>query len=106
MSVRQVVRLGLVGKTGMLRSYSKDDLIFVDSLIDRLGLAETAGALIGELSGGQSQRAFIAAGPAARPKILLLDEPTTGIDRSGQQRFIEQVLKLKQELGLTVVFQP
>jgi len=104
MSVRQVVRLGLVGKTGMLRSYSKDDLIFVDSLIDRLGLSETACAPIGELSGGQAQRAFIARALAARPKILLLDEPTTGIDRSGQQRFIEQVLKLKQELGLTVVF--
>jgi zinc transport system ATP-binding protein len=104
MSVRQVVRLGLVGKTGMLRSYAKDDLVFVDHLIDRLGLLEIAAAPIGQLSGGQAQRAFIARALAARPKILLLDEPTTGIDRSGQQRFIEQVLKLKQELGLTVVF--
>jgi zinc transport system ATP-binding protein len=104
MSVRQVVRLGLVGKTGMLRNYAKDDLIFVEGLIDRLGLSAMADEPIGELSGGQAQRAFIARALAARPRILLLDEPTTGIDRSGQQRFIEQVLKLKQELGLTVVF--
>jgi zinc transport system ATP-binding protein len=104
MNVRQVVRLGLVGKTGMLRQYAKDDLIFVEGLIDRLGLKESANAPIGQLSGGQSQRAFIARALAARPKILLLDEPTTGIDRSGQQRFIEQVLKLKAELGLTLVF--
>jgi zinc transport system ATP-binding protein len=104
MSVRHVVRLGLAGKTGMLRPYAKDDLDFVEHLVDRIGLRDFADAPVGQLSGGQAQRAFIARALAARPKILLLDEPTTGIDRSGQQKFIEQVLRLKAELGLTVVF--
>jgi zinc transport system ATP-binding protein len=104
LSVRQAVRLGLVGKTGMLRGYAKDDLTFVEHLLDRLGMLDLADQPVGQLSGGQAQRAFIARALAARPKILLLDEPTTGIDRSGQQRFIEQVVKLKEELGLTLVF--
>jgi zinc transport system ATP-binding protein len=103
-SVRQAVRLGLAGKTGMLREPAKEDLDFVEGLLDRLGLTEVAGQPVGRLSGGQSQRAFIARALAPRPKILLLDEPTTGIDRSGQQMFIDQVVKLKEELGLTVVF--
>jgi zinc transport system ATP-binding protein len=104
MSVRQAVRLGLVGKAGMLRSYAKSDLEFVEGLMERIGLRDVADQPVGRLSGGQAQRAFIARALAARPKLLLLDEPTTGIDRSGQQKFIEQVVRLKEELGLTVVF--
>lgn len=103
MDVRQVTRLGLVGKTGMLRPYAKDDLAFVDHLIERVGLSDLAGQPVGSLSGGQLQRVVIARALAPRPKLLLLDEPTTGIDTSGQQRFVEFLEQLKQELGLTVV---
>ncbi|MGH7180276.1 MAG: metal ABC transporter ATP-binding protein [Tepidisphaeraceae bacterium] len=102
-NVRQLARLGLVGTTGMLRGYRRDDLVFVDELLDRVGLRELAGAPVGSLSGGQLQRALIARALAPRPKLLLLDEPLTGIDRSGQQRFIEFVQDLKRRLDLTVV---
>jgi zinc transport system ATP-binding protein len=104
LSARQVVRLGLSGKTGVLRGYAKDDLTFADSLLDRVGVADVADKPVGSLSGGQLQRVYIARALAPRPKLLLLDEPTTGIDRPGQQRFIEFVQGLKNELGLTVVF--
>ncbi len=103
-SVRQVARLGLVGKTGMLRGYRRDDTRFVDELLNRLGIAELAETPINALSGGQLQRVLIARALAARPKLLLLDEPTTGIDRLGQQQFLESIAALKRELGLTVVF--
>ncbi len=102
-SVRQVARLGLAGKTGMLRPYRADDLQFVDWLLEKVGVTELAERPIGSISGGQRQRALIARALAARPKVLLLDEPTTGIDRSGQQRFIEFIAELKKELKLTVV---
>src|SRR4051812_6402942 len=104
LSARQVVRLGLSGKTGLLRGYAKDDLAFADSLLERVGVADVADKPVGSLSGGQLQRVYIARALAPRPKLLLLDEPTTGIDRPGQQRFIEFVQGLKNELGLTVVF--
>jgi len=104
LSARQVVRLGLSGKTGMLRPYARDDLAFADSLLERVGVAEVADKPVASLSGGQLQRVYIARALAPRPRLLLLDEPTTGIDRPGQQRFIEFVQGLKSELGLTVVF--
>lgn len=103
-SVRQVICLGLAGKTGMLRGYRRDDLSFVEALIERIGLTDLADQPVGSVSTGQLQRVLIARALAPRPKLLLLDEPTTGIDRSGQQRFIEFLQALKAELGLTVVF--
>jgi zinc transport system ATP-binding protein len=104
LSVRQLVRLGLVGKTGMLHAYRKQDLAFVDSLLEMVGITDLAETAVGDLSGGQLQRALIARALAPRPRVLLLDEPTTGIDRLGQQRFIESITTLKQQLDLTVLF--
>jgi len=103
LSVRQSIELGLTGKTGVFRSFTSDDKQFVDFLIGRVGLSEIADKPVGQLSGGQLQRAFIARALAPRPKVLLLDEPTTGIDRSGQQRFIEFLQGLKKDLNLTVI---
>jgi zinc transport system ATP-binding protein len=103
LNVRQTVRLGLAGKTGMFRSYSKSDLEFVDHLLEETEIADLADRPIGQLSGGQLQRVFIARALAPRPRILLLDEPTTGVDRRNQQRFIEFLGALKAELGLTVI---
>jgi zinc transport system ATP-binding protein len=88
----------------MLRSPAKDDLAFADELLDFVGIKDLAETPVATLSGGQFQRVLIARALAPRPKLLLLDEPTTGIDRAGQQRFIESIEQLKQRLGLTVVF--
>ena len=103
-NVRQVIRLGLAGKTGMLRSHPQEDLDFVETLIERVGVKELVEQPVGELSGGQLQRVFIARALAARPKLLLLDEPTTGIDRSGQERFLDFIRALRREMNLSVVF--
>ena len=104
LSVRQVVRLGLAGKTGMLHGYAPDDLAAADALLERVGIADLAERPVSRLSGGQLQRVYIARALAPRPRLLLLDEPTTGIDRSGQQRFIEFIQSLKRDMGLTIVF--
>jgi zinc transport system ATP-binding protein len=104
LSVRLLARLGLAGKTGMLHSYDHEDLRFVDDLLHRIGLTQIADQPVGRLSGGQLQRVLIARALAPRPKLLLLDEPTTGIDRAGQQQFIDFLQNLKKDLDLTVVF--
>jgi zinc transport system ATP-binding protein len=103
-NVRQFVQLGLAGKTGMFRSYARDDLNFVETLLERVGAMGYARQPIGTLSGGQLQRAFIARALVCRPKLLLLDEPTTGIDRAGQQYFLEFLQSIRQEMNLTVLF--
>lgn len=103
LDVRQAVELGLAGKTGMLRPYAKEDVAFVEKLLERVGLTAQAKDPVGALSGGQLQRLLIARALVSRPKLLLLDEPTTGIDRAGQERFIHFLMDLKKEFGLTLV---
>ncbi len=60
LTVRQVVRMGLIGKTGPLRWYSRGDRQYVELLMEQLGIAPLADRPIGDLSGGQQQRCFIA----------------------------------------------
>jgi zinc transport system ATP-binding protein len=103
LNVRQAVLLGLAGKTGFMRSASPADVEFADHLLERVGVADLAKKPIGQLSGGQLQRVLIARALVPRPKILLLDEPTTGVDRLNQAKFIEFLQSLQQELGLTVM---
>jgi zinc transport system ATP-binding protein len=74
LSVQQVVRLGLSGKTGMFRPVARDDLMFADALLERVGLADLRHQPVGRLSGGQLQRVLIARALAPRPRLLLLDE--------------------------------
>jgi zinc transport system ATP-binding protein len=102
-TVRQVAQMGLVGKTGLFRRHSRDDLAYVDHLLDRIGIAQLADRPIGELSGGQQQRSFMARALAAKPKILILDEPLVGIDEVGQQQFAELSHDLHRSLNLTLI---
>lgn len=102
-SVRQVVRMGLCGKTGWIKPHSKGDLDHSEWLIEQVGMIDLAERPIGDLSGGQQQRAFIARALAAGPRILLMDEPTVGVDVKGQKQFADLIQGLQEKLGLTVV---
>lgn len=104
LNVRQAVCLGLVGKTGLFKTHSPEDLAHVDRLLDLVGLKDLRDRPVGTLSGGQLQRVFLARSLANRPRLLLLDEPTTGIDLSGQKRFIEVLATLRREMNLSIVF--
>ncbi len=102
-TVRQVARLGLVGKTGLLRAFARDDLDYVHQILELLELAEIADRPIAHISGGQLQRALVARALAPRPKVLLLDEPFTAIDVGGQERFHELLESVKAEFGVTLL---
>lgn len=75
----------------------------VERALSVVGATAFADRPVGQLSGGQMQRVMIARALASDAKILLLDEPTVGIDPAGQKQFAELIQRLHDELGLTTI---
>jgi zinc transport system ATP-binding protein len=103
LSVRQVVEQAVAVRVAPWRGLGREARARVARSLELVGAADLASRPIGRLSGGQRQRVLIARAVAAEPEVLLLDEPTVGIDVAGQQRFGAMLDTLRTELGLTVV---
>jgi zinc transport system ATP-binding protein len=103
-TVREVVSAGRLAASGLLGPLRRRDRAIVADAIGRVGLTEFADRPIGRLSGGQQQRAFIAKALAAEPALLVLDEPTTGVDVEAQEALAELLDRLHRELGVTVLY--
>lgn len=102
LTVRQTVEMGRWGERGLWRRLTVQDRTVVDSAMDRLGVADLSGRQLGELSGGQRQRVLISQGLAQRSDLLLLDEPTTGLDPEARERIAALLTELVAD-GTTVV---
>jgi ABC-type Mn2+/Zn2+ transport system ATPase subunit len=76
---------------------------YINELLAVVGVLELADRCIGMLSGGELQRVMIAKAIVNNPKILFLDEPASGVDIEGQERFYDLIKRLNREKGLTVV---
>lgn len=103
LSARQVVAMSAARGLPAWRRLDREASARVDSSLEVVGARELAARPIGKLSGGQLQRVMIARALAGRPRVLLLDEPTVGIDVAGQQRFAELIRTVHERLGLTIV---
>jgi len=103
-SVSDVVMMGRACCIGPLRFPSRSDRRAVAESIRLVGLDGLEKRPIGELSGGQQKRAFLARAICLETRILLLDEPTAGLDIESQERFMGLLTRLKEEMGLSVVF--
>lgn len=103
LAVRDYVLLGRTPYLGYLGVPGAGDKELVEEVLDRLELVALAGRRLGTLSGGERQRAALARALAQRPRVLLLDEPTTALDLGHQQQVLELVDTLRREDGLTVV---
>lgn len=97
LSVRDVVMMGRYGRMGITRRPRDLDRDAVESAIDRVGLTDLADRQIGELSGGQRKRVFVARGIAQEADLMLLDEPFAGVDKGSEGTIIELLRDLADE---------
>ncbi len=101
-TVAQAVLMGRIQRSGMWPWPSREDKERLNAILEQLGIADLAGRHIRDLSGGQQQRVFLARALIAEPELLVLDEPTTGVD----MRTAENILHMLGELnhrGITIL---
>jgi zinc transport system ATP-binding protein len=103
-TVREVVAAGRLAAGGLLGPLRRRERAIVTEAIDRVGLGAVADRPLARLSGGQQQRAFIAKALAAEPALLVLDEPTTGVDVEAQEALATLLQRLHRELDVAVLY--
>ncbi|MDR6684571.1 manganese transport system ATP-binding protein [Arthrobacter sp. 1088] len=102
LSVRDVVMMGRYGHLGFTRRPRKADRDAVEQALDRVELGEFADRQIGQLSGGQKKRAFVARGIAQGATMMLLDEPFAGVDKRSEATITRLLRELAAD-GATIL---
>lgn len=102
-TVEEVVGLGRVNTKHLFDIPSSKDREEVTHALDAVGMEHYRRRLIHELSGGQQQKVFIAKALVTHPELLILDEPTVGVDVDAQAKFYELLRDLKKKFQLTLV---
>src|SRR5690625_1750631 len=95
--------MGLTAKIGYLKFFNKQHKEKILHSIDQVGMLEYAKENIGILSGGQQQRIFIARSLVNDPELLILDEPTVGVDYENVNRFYDLLHQLNDEKNITLL---
>jgi zinc transport system ATP-binding protein len=102
-TVFETVLLGRVPQAGVFHRLNQKDREHVDRVLHMLGIHDLKDRKIGQLSGGQSQRVFVAKALVSDPKLLILDEPTSGIDALSKNEFYGLLENFNRELGITII---
>ncbi len=102
-TVEEIAGMGRVSNKRFLDFSSDEDREAVSDALDAVDLADYRKRLLTELSGGQQQRVFIARALASKPELLILDEPTVGVDIDSETRFYELLKDLNEKHKLTLV---
>ena len=102
-TVEEMVGANLFSSIGLFKSIKKQHMDKVHDALSIVGMQDFPKRLIGNLSGGQQQKVFIARTLVSSPDLIFLDEPTVGIDLKSQGEFYQLMKKLNQELNMTIV---
>ena len=104
MNANEVVRTGLAGRLGLLRRPSAKQRAHLDETMELLGIADLRGQAMTDLSGGQQQRVLIARAMVTDPELLILDEPTTGVDAQARTVLRNSLEQLVTRRGVAVIY--
>jgi zinc transport system ATP-binding protein len=102
-TVFETVMLGRTPQAGLLHRVDTNDKRKVEETLKLYGILDLKDRRIGQLSGGQAQRVFLAKAMVVEPKLLLLDEPTSGVDTTSKAEFYSTLERLNKEKGITVI---
>jgi ABC-type Mn2+/Zn2+ transport system ATPase subunit len=102
-SVYDVVRMGLLRGSPFLRRAKRDDRATITKNLERVHIPDLAERPVGELSGGQQRRVMLAQALCASTRLLVLDEPTVGLDLPAEHEFYALLRELQSNLSLSVI---
>lgn len=102
-SVRDVVLSGLVRKQRIFNRFTKKEKEQTDQIMTEMGIEALFNKPIGELSGGQLQRVFLARSVISKPSLLILDEPNTYVDNNFEGELYEKLGKLNEAMAIVIV---
>lgn len=102
-SVREIVQANLYSEIGLFRFPGRKHREKVEQALNLVGMEGCEKRLIGELSGGQRQRVLLARALVSVPQVMILDEPTAGMDQNGADDFYRLLTRLNQTIGLSIL---
>jgi manganese/iron transport system ATP-binding protein len=102
-SVREAVATGCYGKVGLFRKLAATDEQMIEQAMNLTGIRHLAHKPIGHLSGGELQKVLLARAIAQRPRILLLDEPTSHLDMAAQFEILKVIESIYNEQKITII---
>lgn len=103
LTVAEVVAMGRYARRGLFHRLHQEDKEKTGWAMEQVEMKRYQNRRISDLSGGQQQRVFIARALAGEPEVIILDEPTVGVDVKAQEQFYTLLQRLNRDLGLTLL---
>lgn len=102
-TVEEIVGANLYGQMGFFKFFKEEHKTKIKEALDVVNMSDYQDHLIGNLSGGEQQKVFIARTLISNPEIIFMDEPLVGVDVQSQEQFYGLMEKLNEDLGITLV---